>query len=174
MNNKSEIEAFTTIHSTLSVLDDETRRRVLSAVSLLLGIEGTAIKTSGNSEVKHIPAAKHSTAPEEAIQYEDKYEEFAELFAAAQPTSNPYKALVAGYWLQVHLGRESFSSHDMNKELNNLGHKIGHTPSAFAPLVEAKPQLVLQLKKSGTSKQARKTYKLSKAGISKVESMLNE
>ena len=36
----------------------------------------------------------------------------------------------------------------------------------------AKPQLAIQLKKSGNAKQARKKYKVTKAGIAKVEEMM--
>jgi predicted transcriptional regulator len=35
-----------------------------------------------------------------------------------------------------------------------------------------KPQLAIQLKKSGNAKQARKKYKVTKEGIKKVEEML--
>jgi hypothetical protein len=38
--------------------------------------------------------------------------------------------------------------------------------------METTPRLVLQLKKSGKSQQARKRYKLTTAGITEVERMI--
>lgn len=61
----------------------------------------------------------------------------------------------------------------MNTALNNLGHKLANVTVSLSVLIEAKPQLVLQLRKSGKSKQARKTYKLSVAGIDRVKEMID-
>ena len=102
-----------------------------------------------------------------------KYGSLAELHDSAQPKSNADKALVAGYWLQVCQGSESFDGFSANKDLKNLGHGIGNITIAINSLRRQKPALVLQLKKSGTSKQARKTYKVTVAGIMAVKAMIN-
>ncbi len=60
----------------------------------------------------------------------------------------------------------------MNNELNHLGQKVANITNAMTSLNETKPQLVLQLRKSGKSQQARKTYKLSAAGINRVKEMI--
>jgi hypothetical protein len=38
--------------------------------------------------------------------------------------------------------------------------------------MDQKPQLIVQVKKSGTAKQGRKRYKLTKAGIDQVHAMV--
>lgn len=102
-----------------------------------------------------------------------KFDSFAELYdAARQPTGNPEKALVAGYWLQVCQSAESFDAQSANNELKNLGHALPNVTNSFESLKKKKPALVLQLKKSGTTQQARKTYKLTIAGKKAVEEMI--
>lgn len=54
----------------------------------------------------------------------------------------------------------------------HLGHKIPNITDAIDTIREAKPALILQLKKAGTSRQARKTYKVSHEGIRSVEAMI--
>lgn len=97
---------------------------------------------------------------------------FAELFDAASPTSNGEKALVAGYWLQVCEGAEGFDSQSANKELKHLGHGLPNITAALETLKKTKPSLVLQLQKSGKTQQARKKYKVTVAGLKKVEEMV--
>jgi hypothetical protein len=53
-----------------------------------------------------------------------------------------------------------------------LGHGLINITAALDDLREAKPALVLQVGKSGKSRQARKTYKLTIAGIKSVEEMI--
>jgi hypothetical protein len=61
----------------------------------------------------------------------------------------------------------------LNRELKNLGHEVGNITRALQGNIDEKPALVLQLRKSGGTKQARKIYKLSVAGIKAVEARLS-
>ena len=56
--------------------------------------------------------------------------------------------------------------------MKDLGHGVGNITDALTALKEERPALILQLKKSGTSKQARKTYKLTQEGIRRVQGMM--
>jgi hypothetical protein len=97
---------------------------------------------------------------------------FAELFDAAQPKTGYDKALVAGYWLQVCQGADSFDGFSANKELKHLGEGLPNITSSVDTLKAQKPALALQLKKSGKSRQARKVYKVTVAGVRAVEAMI--
>ena len=99
--------------------------------------------------------------------------DFADLFGAADPSTHAEKALIAGYWLQVCQGAESFDSQSANKELKNLGHGLPNITHALTSLKETKPALVQQLRKSGSSQQARKTYRVTVGVIDKVKGMVN-
>lgn len=167
----TEYEAFQQVYNALVALDEGAQARVISSVSTLLGI-GAPIAPA---KLGTPPANEDETefeAPDAGPQ-ENTFTEFAELYAATDPHSGADKALVAGYWLQVCQGAENFPGNSVNSELNHLGHKIGNITNALSSLNNAKPQLVLQLRKSGKTQQARKTYKLSTEGIKKVEEMIS-
>ena len=101
-----------------------------------------------------------------------KYETLADLFNDASPSTHAEKVLIAGYWHQV-IGEQSYiTSRPLNKDLKDLGHAVANISERFDTLMSTKPQLAIQLKKLGNSKQARKQYKITKAGIAKVDQML--
>ena len=167
----TEFEAFQQVHNALVGLDEDAQARVLSSVSTLLGISAprAAAAKPGATPADEDDNVPDAGGNEVAPRY---FSEFAELYAAADPHSNADKALVGGYWLQVCQGSDNFSGHAINSELNHLGHKIANITNAMSSLNEVKPQLVLQLRKSGKSQQARKTYKLSAEGIKRVKDMI--
>ena len=102
-----------------------------------------------------------------------KYASFADLFSAAGPETNARKALVAGYWLQVCQNAENFDGFSANSELKQLGEGLVNITVAIDGLKNEKPALAMQTRKSGNSRQARKTYKLTVAGIKAVEDMID-
>ena len=89
-----------------------------------------------------------------------------------RPRTEIDKAMVAAYWVQVCQGAGSFQSQSLNDALKDLGHRIGNITEALNQLKDDRPTLVLQLKKSGNTRQARKTYKLTQAGMARVEEMI--
>jgi|SRR6185437_5695658 len=109
----------------------------------------------------------------EIVTTTNDYSSFAELFDVANPNGERERALVAAYWTQVCMGAESFPSQALNDQLKDLGHRVSNITDALTRLKSDKPALILQLKKSGTSKQARKTYKLTQEGIRKVDAMIS-
>jgi hypothetical protein len=80
--------------------------------------------------------------------------------------------LVVGYWFQVHQGMKDFDSQRVNAELKNMGHGVGNITEAFTRLIDRRPQFVIQTRKSGTARQARKLYRVTNEGIKRVQSML--
>lgn len=166
-----EISATSAVYKALSALDPEARTRVVTYVTAMLEIPTT--------RTDPISAKDPEIADDEFAELdfdEDRatpFASFAELFDAAQPQTTARKALLAGYWLQVCQGAESFDGQSANRELNHLGHRIPNITNAISSLNAEKPALAIQLKKSGSSQQARKTYKVTAAGIAAVRTMLN-
>ena len=159
-----EFETMKALEEAVLALEDEKRPRVLqwfwSRFAEQLGGQKGGLTRSA-------PAiASLSDNPQDR-----EYETFADLFDAANPTVERDKALVAAYWVQVCLNQQSFPSQQLNAELKDLGHGVGNITEALTQLKEEKPALVLQLKKSGLTKQARKTYKLTQEGIKRVQTM---
>lgn len=155
------------IHNELVELSDDARIRVLSYLIDLLDIPLTSA-TKPKTDQGPMGAGKRQEVHGEL----DEFVEFAELADAVEPRTNADRALVAGYWLQQHEGNESFDSQSANKLLKDLGHGVANITAALSALKEQKPALVLQLKKSGSSQQARKKYKVTVAGVRAIEQMI--
>jgi len=107
-------------------------------------------------------------------QRENDFSDFATLFSTADPKSEAEKALVGGYWQQQNKGIAEWDSFSVNKELKHLGHGIANITVALDNLIGRRPQLVIQTRKSGKEKQARKLYKLTAEGIKRVNEMLSQ
>lgn len=173
----NEFSAIKSVHDALKPLDGGARARVLTYITSLLGIDvraagGRGAISGGNSGTADADEAADRTGGE-ASKRAQAFSAFAELYAAAGPKSNGEKALVAGYWLQECEGAENFTSASVNKELTHLGHKIANITDAIDSVKDQKPMLMLQLKKSGNSRQARKLYKISHEGVKRVEGMID-
>ena len=163
MSELDEIEAMKKMGELLEQLDEGARTRALGWVQSKYGGGG-----------RNTNVAADRTGPAENVPSESgAFSTFADLFDAAQPMGDRDKALVAAYWAQVCLNAESFASQSLNDELKDLGHRVSNITDALTRLKSDRPALILQLKKSGTSKQARKTYKLTQEGVRRVQAMIN-
>lgn len=100
------------------------------------------------------------------------YSAFGDLFAAAQPSSGPERALVAAYWIQKCGGNEDFEAAEITRLLTDAGHKLSNTGATLRQISDQKPVLVIQTSKKGSSKQARKRYRLTGEGQKRVEALL--
>lgn len=159
------------ISRALSSLDSDAQGRVMRWVAERFGIRQEA----SNDEKGARPDAGADSAMSGGGGDDSahEFEHFAELFSAADATTDADKALVAGYWAQVVLGVDGWQSRAVNAELKNAGHGVANITRALQVNIDKKPQLVIQLKKSGTSQQAVKTYKLTTEGITYVKGLLN-
>lgn len=149
----SEVAAMGKVTEALDELDEVARVRVLRWAGDRYGM------------------TKPSTSPVEegtGVHFSD----FADLYSRADPSSEAQKALIAGYWVQVVGAQETFESQSLNTELKNLGHGVKNITDALDQLIERKPRLVIQVRKSGTTRQARKRYKLTVEGIRAAERLL--
>lgn len=163
MSADDEIKAMGAVSAAVEPLTGEGRARVL-----LWAVSHYEIAAPRLAITKTFSAKSN----EPTIQLASStYETFADLFNAANPKTEKDKAMVAAYYAQVIEGAGSFQSQSLNDGLKNLGHGIGNITEAFNQLKNERPALILQLKKSGSSRQARKTYKLTLEGIKRVESM---
>ncbi|TQJ12433.1 hypothetical protein [Kribbella jejuensis] len=170
-----EIEAMGKVSKALGGLDEDARGRVIRWVAerYSVALDQAPKKTS--------PTGGSSGGDEETDEDEideeidDKagnWEHFAELYDASGASTHPEGMLVAAYWVQVLKGQSSFGSLELNKLLKDLGHGVTGTAKVMSTLIAKKPALILQLKKSGKSQQARKTYRLTDAGKKSVEQMI--
>lgn len=171
-----EIEAMSAVAAALADLEQEVQGRVLRWAAERHGVALPADRDrhkgtgGGGAASEHDDGAEDVT--EEVIAAEAPvFEHFAELFAKAQPTTEADKALVAAYWLQAVLGEDKWQATAPQKELKNLGHSIGNITQALTSNIRKKPQRIIQLRKAGNARQARKTYKVTHEGLVYVEGM---
>ena len=168
----NEFEAIRAVHDALEPLDDEARTRILTYIASLLGIDSAVVVNREVSAEGNDGEEVQGKDATESVKQIPDFSTFAELYARANPKSNGEKALVAGYWLQECEGADSFTGAAANKELNHLGHKLSNITDAIEQMKNRKPMLILQLKKSGTSRQARKLYKVSQEGVNRITEMI--
>lgn len=165
-----EIDAIKVILDALEGMTDAERARILKYVIERLDVEMPQAVAAPRAEIPPRPA-EIASAP--LLLAQRSTSEFAELFASAEPQTDKERALVAAYWVQEVQGEGSFVSQSLNTELKNLGHAVGNITDALNRLIEERPQLVLQLRKEGNTKQARKVYKLTYEGVKRVQQMAN-
>src|SRR5262245_47267234 len=171
----AEIEATRTVYEKLKLLTPEAQTRVLNHVSGMLAPKMDRQRYQQEQQEQDQGNGNDKDAAELQREQKDapKFASFADLADVARPKTNAQKALVAGYWLQVCQNAENFDGFTANKELKQLGEGLTNITAAIDALKNEKPALALQLGKSGKSQQARKTYKLTVAGIKAVEAMIN-
>lgn len=169
-----EIDAMSAIAAALTELEEEAQGRVLRWAAERYGVAlpsaGRRAAADGRDDDGY---DDEEVTDEEIAEEAPAYEHFAELFAAASPKTNEDKALVAAYWVQVHEGHATWASRLLNADLKNLGHSIPNITDALSSNMKKKPQRVIQLKKSGNSRQANKTYKVTHEGLVYVQGMLS-
>jgi len=164
MNEDPEISAMMAINEALKDLSPDSVLRVIRWAADRFKVQ--ASKTLGEPLLP--PDASSEVLPTSTPQFSDA----ATLFDAAGPKTGAENALVLAYWLQKIIGRDEWTGFEINSELKHLGHGIGNITDALDSLISRKPALVIQTRKSGTSKQARKKYRLTQAGITEVQKMI--
>ena len=165
LSQLQELDAMKAIAAELSKLDEAGVKRVLRWAADAFAAKGSV--NAGGLRFDNEPKTNG-----DAAELKSKYASLADFYGACSPTQENDKALVVGYWVQVLQGAGDFDSQSINKELKNLGHGVANITSAFDSLMARKPQLVIQTKKSGTTRQARKLYKLTVEGQRSVEQMV--
>lgn len=114
-----------------------------------------------------------SSVEAEGSSTEVEFEDVSDLFDTANPGTDSEKALIVGYWLQEFEGRDQLEAQQINNELKNLGHGVNNITSAFTDLMNRQPRLVRQVSKSGSARQARKKYKITREGVRRVQAMIS-
>ncbi len=156
-----ELKAMGTIAQALADLSEEQRRNVLLYVNARYGGQIAPRRSPINSQV----ATNVNVA---------QYETVGDFFDAVNPQTEADRVLAVSYWLQVVEQRTEIEAFEINKHLKNLGHTVSNITRALDSLIAQTPRLALQTSKSGSSKQARKKYKVTREGIKRMQSILAE
>jgi hypothetical protein len=162
IDESAEIEAMKIVANALKDLDDNARNRVLTWATGKYDVKSAG--TPGKPALPRAPSANSSAAQSQV--------DLPTTFTAAKPESGTDKALVVAYWFQVIKGSADVDAHKVNNELKHLGHGVINITRAFDHLMDSKPQLIIQTRKSGKAKQARKKYRVTAEGIARVKRLI--
>jgi hypothetical protein len=100
--------------------------------------------------------------------------DFGHLVEKWNPDSQAEWALLAAYYLTQVKGGPTVTGQAINGVLKDLGKRTANVTVAVSRLVHADPALMLQVRKDGTSRQARKVYRMTALGVSFVKKKLAE
>jgi hypothetical protein len=157
----AELAAMQSLAEVLGGLDKPAQERVLG-----WAISRFALSCSTSASPKGLQANS-------GIERSTSFTEFAELFHAMNPSDNGAKALAAAYWLSRGDG-EAFTAQAANGLLKDMGYHVPNITDALTQCMKEKPATIIQTRKSGSSRQARKLYKLTDAGRRKVSSLIEQ
>jgi hypothetical protein len=168
-----EISAMTVIATAMTDLDEDAQGRVLRWAAERYGVSfHSARGRRASPGTSHEEDLAENISDEEITAETPKFEYLAELFSRAQPKTDPDKALVAAYWLQVVQGNDKWQAAQLQKELKNLGHGLANVTDSLTKNMRKKPQRIIQIQKAGSAKQAWKTYRVTHEGLVYVQGML--
>ncbi len=168
----AELAAMQSVSEAIKQLEAPVQRRVLLwALEVFSGERQLASTARGNASVKQLQNPEGAPAIESSETGD--FEDIVDLYAAADAKSDTDKALVTSYWLQEYRGLSDVDTQTVNSELKHLGHGVTNITRAFDKLTKTRPQLVIQTRKSGTSRQARKRFKVTVEGKKAVLRMIS-
>jgi hypothetical protein len=89
-----------------------------------------------------------------------------------QPETMAERALIGAYTLSRGKADKTVTSQAINAELKRAGIPVPNITRAIESNLRAKPPLMMQKKKMGTTRQARKQYAITPEGVEFVENKL--
>ncbi len=152
-----ELETMTEISRLLGEVDDATAGRVVRWLADRHGVMTRSQRTTPNG-----------AGPDGDAVGAD----LAGVYEAANPSTTSERVMVVAYWFQVVQGETDVDSQKINSELKQLGHGVKNITRAFSELIGVRPQLVIQVRKAGSTRQARKRYRLTTEGVKRVKTLL--
>lgn len=160
MIQDDELGVMSVVYEELLKIDDEAKQRVLDWVAGKFSLRPSKNAIGG----KKILA-------DESISIES-FGSVADAFSAASPEIDRDKALIIAAFLQRNLGKDVITGYEINNELRQLGYGLNNVTDAINQMIDRKPKLMMQVKKEGKTKQARKKYKVTVEGFKAVQLML--
>ena len=170
---KAELEAMKTVLEAVQGLSPQATGRVLAWVSDSLKLEVTTTRPLSSRIPSPAIPTETAVPRNETTKTAMGYEDIASFVDGSGATTGSARAVAAAYWKQVVEGEDSWTGAALNTELKHQGHKLANVTSTLNGLMKRRPSLVVQVKKGGTSKQARKLYMLTSAGIKEAKAMFS-
>lgn len=94
-----------------------------------------------------------------------RYGSIETLFLSSSVNTVSSKILLCAAYLQEKLNIEELSSYDINSRLKKLGYGVSNISNSLNTLIKKDPPLVIQTRKIGDSKQAKRRFKVTEEGL---------
>jgi len=163
LDTKAALDKLRAINAEVIGLDPLLKER---AIALLLQSEFTATTGAAVSS-RTIGGAPSPSAPAGSSETD-----FAALVERWVPNNGNEWALLAAYHLTNARPEGVVTGQEINTVLKHHGKGVSNVTKTISRLARADPALMLQVRKDGTSRQARKSYKVTTSGITFVEERL--
>lgn len=163
--NDPELKALDAITTAMAKLTEDQARNVLLYVNSRYG---QSVPRGA------VPPGMPASSLGHAEGDESAYADIGDFFDAADPQTQAERVLVVAYWMQVIEESDDFEAFPVNKHLKHLGHPVSNITRALDSLISQSPRLVMQTVKRGSAKQARKRYKITRAGTKSVQAMIDQ
>ena len=174
MIDDPEIIALNTAYTALKELDAEAMARNLNWLATKLGISLSTKPTS----IAHLPLPTSASPAKNLLDAPDKPTEpsdfgsfatSAEFLSKIHELSAEERVLAVAAYLQNKDPENELTGFSINKELKHIGHGVKNITRPVESLVKSTPQLMIQLRKSGKTRQAKKTYRVTEEGVKAVK-----
>lgn len=192
MSQDPEIIAMSETFEALKHLSTEQIRRIIHWIKDRFGlVEGKAPAEPTVTISEPVPARKEEViaeaVPEPIVKEEPPapkpphkkdlidYDTVLDLFAEANVKKVSDKILLMAAYLQERLNFKEISSYDINFRLKRIGHGVQNISSSINGILKRKQReapMMMELKKEGASKQARRKFKVTDEGLKKARSFL--
>jgi hypothetical protein len=168
-----EVAATKVVLDALASLPRESAGRVLAGVAVVLGTGTSSHSRPAPLEPKARMESSGTAPQHPPADATFGHADLASFFGAAGADDGPAQSMVVAYWKQVVDGQESWSGAEVNSALAHMGRRLPNVTGTMSLLIKRKPACVVQVKKSGSSRQARKLYKLTTVGIHAVRELMS-
>jgi len=163
----TEYEVMGVLLQEFKKLDDkDARQRVLDWLARKFSL--STPKPTGSEEQ---PSAGRDT--EVKLVTLTSFNSLADVFAQVSLEMDKDKALVAAAFFQNKWQKTEITGWEINKELKQLGHGVSNITSAISQLIDVSPSLMIQTRKEGKTRQAKKKYKVTAEGLKAIQQILN-
>lgn len=171
-----ELEALSKINDTINDLPEDAKIRVVAWLINKYSIYSNQPVNASVSPKKLL--SENGVEEKEIVDGNDQliatFSNPADLFAKCSPSKSGEKILVVAAYLQTKNSGKDLSGYEINQVLKNMGHKVESFSHRMDTLMGQKPQLMIQTKKCGNSKQGKKSYRVTDAGMKEVEKLINK
>ena len=165
MGFEPELKAMNDVYDALKDLENDAKKRV---IDWIIG------KFSLGQQKRKLAGASEETSEESGARRVEfaSFKSVADLFANATPKTDADKVLIVATYLQETKNVDELAGREINKELHHLGHGVGNITATITSLMNKKPQLMIQIRKEGKTKQAQKKYKVTNEGFVAAKKMI--